>query len=136
MYVKYSKYILLRTKYIVIVFYRSFINTILLPTGYIMKTLGDKIRYFRNLKGWSQEEMSDKLKLSLPAYSKIERNITDVGFKRLNQIAKTLGITVVELLSDSSKPSEQADLKKALADRDKEINKLQKKIIELLENKK
>lgn len=101
-----------------------------------MKTLGDKIRYFRNLKGWSQEEMSDKLKLSLPAYSKIERNITDVGFKRLNQIAKTLGITVVELLSDSSKPSEQADLKKALADRDKEINKLQKKIIELLENKK
>ena len=101
-----------------------------------MKTLGDKIRYFRNIKGWSQEEMADKLELSLPAYSKIERNITDVGFKRLTQIAKVLGITVVDLLSVSSKPSEQSDLQKLLNERDKEINKLQKKIIELLEKKK
>lgn len=101
-----------------------------------MKTLGDKIRYFRNLKGWSQEEMSDKLKLSLPAYSKIERNITDVGFKRLTQIAKTFGITVVDLLLVSSIPNEQSDLKKVIVERDKEINKLQKKIIELLEKKK
>ena len=100
-----------------------------------MKTLGDKIRYFRNVKGWSQEEMADKLNLSLPAYSKIERNITDVGFKRLTQISKVYGITVVDLLSVSSKPSEQTDLKKALIEKDKEINKLQKKIIELLEKK-
>ena len=80
--------------------------------------------------------MSDKLKLSLPAYSKIERNITDVGFKRLTQIAKTFGITVVDLLLVSSIPNEQSDLKKVIAERDKEINKLQKKIIELLEKKK
>ena len=100
-----------------------------------LKTLGDKIRYFRNVKGWSQEEMADKLNLSLPAYSKIERNITDVGFKRLTQISKVYGITVVDLLSVSSKPSEQTDLKKALIEKDKEINKLQKKIIELLEKK-
>ena len=98
-----------------------------------MKTLGDKIRYFRNLKNWSQEEMADKLNLSLPAYSKIERNITDVGFKRLTQIAKVLGISLVELLSVSSKPFEQTDMQKILTEKDKEINKLQKKIIELLE---
>lgn len=101
-----------------------------------MKTLGDKIRYFRNLKNWSQEEMADKLNLSLPAYSKIERNITDVGFKRLTQIAKTFGLTVVELLSTSESGITQSDLQKLLAERDKEINKLQKKIIELLEKKK
>lgn len=101
-----------------------------------MKTLSDKIRYFRNLNGWSQEAMADKLNLSLPAYSRIERNITDVGFKRLTQIAKAFGITVVDLLSVSSKPSEQTDLQKALVEKDKEINKLQKKIIELLEKEK
>jgi transcriptional regulator with XRE-family HTH domain len=101
-----------------------------------MKTLGDKIRYFRNLKDWSQEEMADKLNLSLPAYSKIERNVTDVGFKRLTQIAKTLGISIVDLVSVSAKPSEQTDLQKLLLEKDKEIQKLQKKVIELLENKK
>ena len=101
-----------------------------------MKTLGDKIRYYRTRKAWSQEEMADKLGLSLPAYSKIERNITDVGFKRLTQIAKVFGITVIELLSVSDKPGEQTDLQKALIEKDKEINRLQKKIIELLEKKK
>lgn len=80
--------------------------------------------------------MADKLNLSLPAYSKIERNITDVGFKRLTQIAKAFGITVIELLSASESGITQTDLQKALAERDKEINKLQKKIIELLEKKK
>ncbi len=98
-----------------------------------MKTLGDKIRYFRNLKGWSQDDMADKLDISLPAYSKIERNITDVSYKRMNQIAGVFGITVIELLSLSTKPSEQSDLQNTLREKEKEINKLQKKVIELLE---
>jgi len=79
--------------------------------------------------------MADRLNLSLPAYSKIERNITDVGFKRLLQIAKTYGITVIELLSDPTKSAPQTDLQKLLIERGKEIHKLQKKIIELLEKK-
>jgi uncharacterized coiled-coil protein SlyX len=45
-------------------------------------------------------------------------------------------MTVVELLSVSDKPGEQTDLNKLLAERDQEINRLQKKIIELLEKKK
>ena len=102
---------------------------------FTMKTIGDKIRYFRNLKNWSQEEIAYRLNISLPAYSKIERNITDVSVSRLNQIAKVYGITVIELLSVSSKPSKQTDLQKLLAEKEKEINKLQKKIIDLLEKK-
>ncbi|HET6244828.1 MAG: helix-turn-helix transcriptional regulator [Bacteroidetes bacterium] len=98
--------------------------------------LGTKIRYFRNLKGWSQDVMADKLDISLPAYSKIERDITDVSFSRLNQICKVLGITLIELLSYPSKSTDQNNLLKTLAEKEKEIIKLQKKIIELLEKKK
>jgi len=101
-----------------------------------MKTLGDKIRYFRALKNWSQIEMADKLDISLPAYSKIERNITDISFSRLNQIAKTFNISVIELLSISSRPNEQKDYKKIILEKEKEIIKLQKKIIALLDKKK
>jgi transcriptional regulator with XRE-family HTH domain len=100
-----------------------------------MKTLGDKIRYFRNLKGWSQEEFAYKLNMSITGYSKIERNVTDVNFKRLTQIAKVLGLSVVELLSVSEKGLGQADSSKLLQEKDKEINRLQKRIIELLEKK-
>jgi transcriptional regulator with XRE-family HTH domain len=101
-----------------------------------MKTIGEKIRYVRNLKDWSQEEMADKLNISLPGYSKIERNITDLGFARLTQIAKVFGMSVIDLLSVTSKPGEHTNLQKLLAEKEKEINRLQKKIIELMEVKK
>ena len=101
-----------------------------------MKTLGDKIRYFRNLKGWSQEDIADKLGISLPAYSKIERNITDVNYSRLCQLAKLFGISVIELLSISNKGAIQSDTQKIIAEKEQEIIKLQRKIIELLEKKK
>ena len=102
-----------------------------------MKTLGDKIRYFRNLRGWSQETFANKLSISLPAYSKIERNVTDVGYKRLKQISKVLGITEVELLSvSSSGPKGQNEYEKIIAEKEREISKLQKRIIDLLDSKK
>ena len=99
-------------------------------------TLGAKIRYFRNLKGWSQNDMADKLEISLPAYSKIERDITDISFSRLTQICNVLGISLVELLSYPSKALDQNNFTKILAEKDKELIKLQKKIIELLEKQK
>lgn len=77
--------------------------------------------------------MADRLDVSLPAYSKMERNITDVGYKRLLQISKILGVTIIELLSDPTKKSEQTNLKEIIAEKDREINSLQKKIIKLLE---
>lgn len=101
-----------------------------------MKSLGEKIRYYRTLRDWTQDDMADKMKLSLPAYSKIERNITDVSYSRLKQIAQIFGITLAELVTLSDKPLESETLRKELAEKEKEINQLQKKIIELLEQKK
>jgi transcriptional regulator with XRE-family HTH domain len=101
-----------------------------------MNSLGEKIRYFRKLRGFSQEELAHELDISLTAYSKIERNITDINYSRLNQLCKILKITIIELLSadknfESSKDEIQ-NLKSHLADKNKEIIQLQKQIIRLL----
>ena len=101
-----------------------------------MKSLGDRIKYYRNLNGWNQDEMAEKLEISLPAYSKIERNITDVSYSRLVQLAKIFKISVADLVSLNIDPSKKVDLEQALAEKDAEINRLQKRIIELLEGKK
>ncbi len=101
-----------------------------------MKTLGEKIKYLRNLKGWSQDEMADKLNISLPAYSKIERNITDINYSRMLQIAKVFGQTLPDLVNLSGKSTNEAELQKLLAEKEKEIMQLQKKVIDLLEKKK
>ena len=64
-----------------------------------MKTLGKKIRLLRHQKGWSQEDVSKRLDISIPAFSKIETGITDVNLSRLEQIATLFEMTVVQLLT-------------------------------------
>ncbi len=53
----------------------------------------------RQSKGWSQEDMADKLNLSVNGYANIERGETDVQISRLEKIADTLGIELLELFN-------------------------------------
>lgn len=61
--------------------------------------LGEKIRYLRTLKGYSQDDMAHLLDISPTAYGDIERGKTDVSHSRLEQIAKTMELSVLDLLS-------------------------------------
>ncbi len=61
--------------------------------------VSDKIRFMRQLKGWSQEEMAEKLEMSPNGYANIERGETDVRFSRLEQIADVFGTNLTDLMS-------------------------------------
>ena len=111
-----------------------------------MKTLGEKIKAIRVSKNLTQEDMSYDLDMAIGSYSKIERNITDVNFSRLEQIAKVFKISVVEivsfgeenkLLKEREKLKVQLqDMEKELRKKDKEIISLQKKLIESIDKRK
>ena len=104
-----------------------------------MKTLGKKIRLLRHQKGWSQEDVSRRLDISIPAFSKIETGITDVNLSRLEQISTLFEMTVVQLLTfndteqQEKYTSELEVLTKKLQEREMEVIDLQKKIIVLYE---
>jgi transcriptional regulator with XRE-family HTH domain len=57
----------------------------------------DKIRSIRQSKGWTQPDMAYKLDMSVNGYANIERGETDVQISRLEQIAETFGIELLEL---------------------------------------
>jgi len=59
---------------------------------------GDKIRKIRLDKGFSQENMADMLGVSTTAYGDIERNKTELTISRATEIAKVLGVGIVDLL--------------------------------------
>lgn len=59
---------------------------------------GEKIRQIRLLKGFSQENMADMLSISTTAYGDIERNKTELTISRATEIAKVLGVGIVDLL--------------------------------------
>lgn len=101
-----------------------------------MKTLGDKIRHWRIQKDLSQADMAKELGITVGAYSKIERDSTDPNYKRIEAISKILGMTVVDLLNTFSKEKNKIDWEKIIIEKDAEIMKLQKQVIELLVKKK
>lgn len=65
--------------------------------------LSEKIRFMRMFKGWSQEEMAERLGMVVGGYAKIERGETDVNLSRLQQIAGIFGIELSHLIGLSEK---------------------------------
>ncbi|WP_256004544.1 MULTISPECIES: helix-turn-helix domain-containing protein [Pedobacter] len=104
-----------------------------------MNFIGKNIRRLRQRKGWSQGDVARQLKISIPAFSKIETGITDINVSRLAQIAELFEVSTVEIISkeDENPHAEHAaeigTLKAKLTQREEEIIRLQKKIIDLYE---
>ena len=65
--------------------------------------LHEKIKFIRNMKGWSQEEVAHRLGMSISGYGCIERGETDIPFSRLLYLAKVFEIDLLELLSVNEK---------------------------------
>jgi transcriptional regulator with XRE-family HTH domain len=62
--------------------------------------IGEKIRYARLSKGYSQENMADFLGISTSAYGDIERNKTELTLSRAKKLANILKISILELLGE------------------------------------
>ncbi len=103
-----------------------------------MFEIGKKIKTLRQQRGWSQSHIADLLSISVPAFSKIESDITDLSISRLKQIADVFNMPVVEMISDQADPSqslldELQEAKNTIAAQGTKINHLQEYIITLYE---
>lgn len=102
------------------------------------KSVGKNIRALRHQHGWSQEDVANRLGISIPAFSKIETGVTDINLSRLEQIANIFDINVVNILAldtdeTDMRPSSLSLAQKKLIDRESEIANLQRKVILLYE---
>ncbi|MDN3210577.1 helix-turn-helix domain-containing protein [Haemophilus sp. SZY H51] len=62
-------------------------------------SVNEKVRLFRELNQWSQEEMAERMNMSVAGYAKIERGETNISLHKLKQIASVLQIDLLDLLS-------------------------------------
>ena len=60
--------------------------------------IGKRIRKIREIKGYSQENIAEELKMSITGYGKIERNEVSVNFDKLNKIGQALGVKVEDII--------------------------------------
>ncbi len=66
---------------------------------YTMKVIGEKIRKIRELRGYSQEYVASKLRMSQNNYSRIELEQTKVTLDRLEEIASALEVETMDILN-------------------------------------
>ncbi len=63
------------------------------------KSIGEKIRQIRELKGYSQEYLADKLGISQRAYSKIERAEIKINWDKIQDIASIFEMEPQDIVS-------------------------------------
>ncbi|WP_217622246.1 helix-turn-helix domain-containing protein [Paenibacillus agri] len=59
--------------------------------------MGRRVRAFRKLKGYTQQELADSTGISLAVLGAVERGNRRLEDQILNKIADVLGVTVQEL---------------------------------------
>ena len=64
-------------------------------------SIGNKVRKYRESKGWSQEDLAFRLDVTQGTISNIESDKSIPNSILLNNIAKTLEVDLNELLNDS-----------------------------------
>lgn len=61
--------------------------------------VNEKIRFLRETKNWSQEEVAAKLGMSTTGYSKIERGETSLTIPKLEKIVEIFDTDILEVMS-------------------------------------
>lgn len=69
----------------------------------IQNLLGMNVRHLREAKGWSQDHLSEESGLHRTYISGIERGVRNPTVGIVEQIAKSLGVSVPTLFEDRAK---------------------------------
>lgn len=71
---------------------------------YMLQNIGSKVRHFRELKGYSQEDMARLLNITLKTYGNLERdNNKTLDIEKLEKVAKLLSVDVSEFFEFTNK---------------------------------
>ncbi|MBW4084918.1 helix-turn-helix transcriptional regulator [Paenibacillus sp. S150] len=65
------------------------------------KRMGRRVRAFRKLKGYTQQELADSVGISLAVLGAVERGNRRLEDQILNKIADVLGVSADELANPS-----------------------------------
>lgn len=105
-----------------------------MASQHLITEVGSNIRQLRLDLGKGQTEVAKALGISVAALSKIENGQTDINLSRLIQIAKYFEVSIASVISTevaTTVSQEMEALQKNLSEKEAEIIKLQKKVIDL-----
>jgi len=78
--------------------------------------LGARIRSLRKSKGFTQEQIAEKMNCTRQKYARIEKGLIDISYASLNTVAQVLGIKVDEITSSVNNVYQEQQLFRANGD--------------------
>ena len=97
-------------------------------------TLGEKLKKARINKNFTQEYLAEVLNVSQKTYSNFENDKSIPGFSQVEEIAKTLGVSVLDFLTGDNITVNQNNNEVAIAQNYATIN-VSEKLIEQYEQR-
>ena len=76
----------------------------------IAKIIGDRIRAYRNQKGWSQEYLAEKADVHHTYIGQLERGEKNATIESISKIAGTLGVSLSRLFENISIEQQENNL--------------------------
>lgn len=67
---------------------------------------GENIRSIRTARGMTQEELAKAVGVTQGAIAHIESGVRSTGVRRLEQIARALDVSLLQLMEDTPQPLE------------------------------
>lgn len=67
----------------------------------ITEKFGKKVRYFRKLRNFSQEELAERSELHRTYIGSVERGERNITLLNADKIAKALSLNLAELVTDN-----------------------------------
>ena len=64
------------------------------------QSFGDKVRFYRTLRGWGQEELAQRIGKSVPTLSRIENGVQEVSLAELLALVSALQVRITDLIDD------------------------------------
>ncbi|WP_028563637.1 helix-turn-helix domain-containing protein [Paenibacillus pinihumi] len=77
--------------------------------SHLAKVIGEQVRHYRTLKGWTQEQLAEVLDSQGPYISRVERGEQNLQLQTLEKIADALHISVFALFRDPLESLNQDD---------------------------
>lgn len=92
------------------------------------EALRERIRQLRTERHLTQQEVADRIGVSLRTYSYMAGGKRKLSYSRLVLIAQALGVTVEELIGGGSQADETEKLRRMLAESEARIRVLEEKL--------
>jgi transcriptional regulator with XRE-family HTH domain len=68
--------------------------------------LGARIKSLRELKGFTQEQIADRMKCSRQKYARLEKGLIDITYSSISAIAAILGVNIEDITSAINTPQQ------------------------------